>query len=151
GRLGAGRVPAGGSPRSRILLLGVLLLLTLFAIRALRNVPPERSTILIGRFQGGVGGPDEAFLEALTDRVATRVSRLPQVRMVVLDRDRDSDPTAAWRLGGTAAVAAGEIRVEARLQRIGTGAPPEVRLAVGTAEGIEDLAAEIAGWVEEKL
>ena len=147
-----GGVAPARFPRLRLLILALLLLSTLYAIHTLRKMAREdRVTVLITAFRAV--GPDvgNMVLEELTDRVATRVSRLPQVRMVILDRNGGTDPTATVHLSGALSLEGGEIRVEVRLRDLSETGRAAVHSVLGPADRVETLADSIVRWIGEIL
>jgi hypothetical protein len=139
-----------GTPGYRVLLLGVLLAMTIFAIRVL-NRPEEGITLMIVPFDTVGAGPGEAILGALTDRVATRISRVPEIGMVVLDRGQKDIGSATYRLGGLVVQDGDELRVEVRLAPITGRDPPEIFETRGPADQLGPLADEIATWIGATL
>lgn len=148
-RGGGARRSAG--PSYRLLLMGLLLALTIFAIRVLDRPEPEGFTLLIAPFDTVGSAAEQAVLDGLTDRVATRVSRIPRIRMVVLDRGQEEAGSATHRLAGMAVRVEDELRVEVRLVRMSPGTTPAVFQTRGPADRLGETADRIAEWIGANL
>lgn len=147
-----GGVAPARFPRLRLSILAFLLLSTLYAIHTLRKMAREdRVTVLITAFRAVGSGVENSVLEKLTDRVATKVSRLSQVRMVILDRNGGTDPTATVQLSGVLSLEGGEIRVEVRLRDLSKPGRSAIHTALGPADRVETLADSIVQWIGENL
>ncbi len=142
----SGSGPPGSFRNTRLLGLAVLLALTLVGIYALqRSTGPGRAAVLITPFQPGVGNPGPEILEDLTDRLAARISRLPEVKIVLLARDRVEDQMADFHLTGKLDRQAGEYRIRLRLRALPNGNTRDILSSRAPGESMDTLLEEIAG------
>ena len=142
----SGSGPPGSFRNSRLMGLAVLLALTLVGIFALqRSAGPGRAAVLITPFQPGIGNPGPEILEDLTDRLAARISRLPEVKIVLLARDRDEDQAADFHLTGKLDRQAGEYRIRLRLRALPKGNSRDILSSRAPRDRLDTLLEELAG------
>ena len=126
--------------------MAVLLALTLVAIIALqRSTGSGRAAVLITPFQPGVGNPGPEILEDLTDRLAARISRLPEVKIVLLAQDGNKDQMADFHLTGKLDRQAGEYRIRLRLRALPKGNSRDILSSRAPLDRLDTLLEEIAG------